>query len=233
MPRAYPPEFRRRAVELARLREKPIARIAADPGIAGSCLHRWLRQADVDEGHREGLTSDERAELVRLRRANRTLEMENEILKREVVDGDGYRRLSRAAPTVAAGVFIGVERDPLLQTRLFDALRARELAVHEGPSLLLLCSEPLFRCPHDGTPCDRFDCALHQPVRTSAGHGVQHLCCPTDVPPCPRDAAYVSTAERGHEHDKAGVREAISSSPLAAGEGFRVCSGWRRAANRG
>ena len=50
MPRAYPPEFRRRAVELARLREKPIARIAADLGIAGSCLHRWLRQADVDEG---------------------------------------------------------------------------------------------------------------------------------------------------------------------------------------
>ena len=82
MPRAYPPEFRRRAVELARLREKPIARIAADPGIAGSCLHRWLRQADVDEGHREGLTSDERVELVRLRRANRTVEMENEILKR-------------------------------------------------------------------------------------------------------------------------------------------------------
>ena len=50
MPRAYPPEFRRRAVELARLREKPIARIAADLGIAGSCLHRWLRQADVDDG---------------------------------------------------------------------------------------------------------------------------------------------------------------------------------------
>ena len=82
MPRAYPPEFRRRAVELARLREKPISHIAADLGIAGSCLHRWLRQADVDEGRTEGLTSDERAELVRLRRANRTLEMENEILKR-------------------------------------------------------------------------------------------------------------------------------------------------------
>ena len=68
MPRAYPPEFRHRAVELARLREKPIAHIAADLGIAGSCLHRWLRQADVDEGRTEGLTSDERAELVRLRR---------------------------------------------------------------------------------------------------------------------------------------------------------------------
>jgi transposase-like protein len=82
MPRAYPPEFRRRAVELARLREQPIAHIAADLGIAGSCLHRWLRQADIDEGRKEGLTSDERAELVRLRRTNRTLEMENEILKR-------------------------------------------------------------------------------------------------------------------------------------------------------
>ena len=82
LPRAYPPEFRRRAVELARLREQPIAHITADLGIAGSCLHRWLRQADIDEGRNEGLTSDERAELVRRRRANRTLEMENEILKR-------------------------------------------------------------------------------------------------------------------------------------------------------
>ena len=52
MPRAYPPEFRRRAVELARLREQPITRIAADLGIAGSYLHRWLRQADIDEGHK-------------------------------------------------------------------------------------------------------------------------------------------------------------------------------------
>ena len=51
-------------------------------GIAQSALHRWLKQAEIDEGEREGLTSEERAELVRLRRANRTLEMENEILKR-------------------------------------------------------------------------------------------------------------------------------------------------------
>ena len=78
----YPPEFRRRAVELARLHEKPIARIAEELGIADATLHGWLRQADIDEGRTDGLTTDERAELVQLRRTNRVLSMENEILKR-------------------------------------------------------------------------------------------------------------------------------------------------------
>jgi transposase-like protein len=83
MPRAYPEEFRRRAVELARLHEKSVSQIAAELGIAQSALHRWLRQADLDEGQRhDGLTTEERGELVRLRRANRQLEMENEILKK-------------------------------------------------------------------------------------------------------------------------------------------------------
>ena len=82
MPAAHPEEFRRRAVELARLREKPIAQIAKDLGISESCLRRWIDQADVEEGHKEGLTKDERAELVRLRREKRVLEMEVEILKR-------------------------------------------------------------------------------------------------------------------------------------------------------
>ncbi len=78
----YPAEFRQRAVELARLREKPIKQLATDLGISGQTLHNWLRRADIDEGRREGLTTEERAEIVRLRRANRVLEMENEILKR-------------------------------------------------------------------------------------------------------------------------------------------------------
>jgi transposase len=82
MPRPHPPEFRRRAVELARLREKPIGQIARDLGISESCLRNWLSQADVDEGRKEGLTSDERAELVRLRRELRVKDMEIEILKR-------------------------------------------------------------------------------------------------------------------------------------------------------
>jgi transposase len=82
MPAPRPEEFRRRAVELARLREKPIAQIAKDLGIAESGLRRWMAQADVDEGKREGLSSDERKELVELRRQKRVLEMEVEILKR-------------------------------------------------------------------------------------------------------------------------------------------------------
>ena len=82
MPAARPPEFRQRAVELARLREKPIAQIAGDLGISESCLRRWIEVADVDDGRRPGLTSDERAELVKLRREKRVLEMEVEILKR-------------------------------------------------------------------------------------------------------------------------------------------------------
>ncbi len=82
MGRRYPAEFRRRAVELARQREKPLRQLAADLGISDQTLHNWLTQADIDEGRREGLTTEERAELVRLRRSNRVLEMENEILKR-------------------------------------------------------------------------------------------------------------------------------------------------------
>ena len=70
------------AVELARLRERPVAQIAKDLGISESCLRAWMDQDDVDAGRREGLAGDERAELVRLRRENRVQAMEIEMLKR-------------------------------------------------------------------------------------------------------------------------------------------------------
>ncbi len=82
MPRAHPPEFRQRAVELARLHEKPVAKIAEELGISDSCLRSWMQRADIDEGRRQGLTTDEREELVRLRRELRVAKMEVEILKR-------------------------------------------------------------------------------------------------------------------------------------------------------
>jgi transposase len=82
MPRPHPPEFRPRSIELSRLKDKPIAEIAADLGISESCLRNWVHQADVDEGVTEGLSTDDRTELVRLRREVRVKDMEIEILKR-------------------------------------------------------------------------------------------------------------------------------------------------------
>ena len=83
MPRPHPPEFRQRAVELARLQETPVAKLAGDLGISESCLRNWMKQADLDEGRRaDGLATAERAELVRLRRELKVAKLENEILKR-------------------------------------------------------------------------------------------------------------------------------------------------------
>ena len=106
MPAAKPPEFRRRAVELARLREKPIAQIAKDLGISESCLRRWMDQADVDAGRKEGLTSDERRELVELRR-------------REPGAGDGDRD-----PQAGLGLLRPGERAPKIGFRLVHELAA-------------------------------------------------------------------------------------------------------------
>ena len=78
----YPAEFRRQAVEFVRLGAQPVRKIAADLGVSDQTLRNWIKQIDIDEGRRGGLTTEERAEMVRLRRANRVLEMENEILKR-------------------------------------------------------------------------------------------------------------------------------------------------------
>jgi transposase-like protein len=82
MPAPHPPEFRRRAVELAREKTAPVSQIAKDLGISEWCLRNWMASADIDEGRKEGLTSDERKELVALRRDKRRLETENEILRR-------------------------------------------------------------------------------------------------------------------------------------------------------
>ena len=82
MPKAYPPEFRRDVVAVARKGDSPVKQVAADFGISESCLHHWLKIADVDDGVRPGVTTAEAAELRELKKRNRTLEQENEILRR-------------------------------------------------------------------------------------------------------------------------------------------------------
>lgn len=83
MPAPHPVEFRQRAVQLARTGDKPIAVLAKELQISESCLRNWIAQADTDErGSDARLTSAEKKELAELRRRNRQLETENEILKR-------------------------------------------------------------------------------------------------------------------------------------------------------
>lgn len=82
MPAPHPLEFRRRTVELAREGLKPIAEVARDVGISESCLRNWLRQADIDEGKKEGVSTSEKEELTRLRKEMRVLRMERDLLSR-------------------------------------------------------------------------------------------------------------------------------------------------------
>ena len=77
----YPPEFRRQALELIRA-GTPLAVVADDLGVSQQTLRNWHRQGDIDAGRAEGLTTDEREELRRLRRENRRLQEERGILKK-------------------------------------------------------------------------------------------------------------------------------------------------------
>ena len=82
MPKRYPPEFKRDVVTVARRGDLSVAEVAVDFGVAVESVRRWMQQADVDEGIKDGMTSAEQSELVRLRREKRRLEMDNEILRR-------------------------------------------------------------------------------------------------------------------------------------------------------
>jgi transposase len=82
MPKAFPLEFRRDVVAVARKREATLTQIAKDFGISEACLHRWLKLADVEDGVRPGVTAAESAELRDAKKRIRVLEQENEILRR-------------------------------------------------------------------------------------------------------------------------------------------------------
>jgi transposase len=84
MPKAYPKEFRDDVVAVAQRREAgvTIKEIADDFGISEACLQNWLRKADVESGRRAGVSVAESSENRELRRRNRLLEQENEVLRR-------------------------------------------------------------------------------------------------------------------------------------------------------
>lgn len=84
MPGPYPREFREDVVAVARRREPGVTlkQIATDFGISEASLQNWLKQADIEAGVRPGQSADEASELRELRRRNRLLEQENEVLRR-------------------------------------------------------------------------------------------------------------------------------------------------------
>ena len=82
MPAPHPKEFRDDVVAVARRGEAPLSQVAKDFGISESCLRNWLRRADIKDGHRSGQTTAESVELRELKRRNRLLEQENEVLRR-------------------------------------------------------------------------------------------------------------------------------------------------------
>jgi transposase len=89
MPRTrppYPAEFKMEAVRLLRAKARTPRQLAVELGCSEQTLRNWLRQDELDRGVREdGLTTEERAELVRLRRENRVLQQEKEILRKAAV----------------------------------------------------------------------------------------------------------------------------------------------------
>ena len=78
----YPEEFRRDVVSVARKHEAPLSQIAKDFGIIGATLSNWLKRAEVEDGIRPRLKQADAAELRELKKRNRLLEQENEILRR-------------------------------------------------------------------------------------------------------------------------------------------------------
>ena len=82
MPTPFPKEFRRDVVAVARKGETSIAQIARDFGVSESCIARWVKIAEREEGRRPSAPGEETAEVRELRRRNKLLEQENEILRR-------------------------------------------------------------------------------------------------------------------------------------------------------
>ena len=80
--RSFTREFKAEVVELVRQPGNTAASVARDLDLTETAVRAWVKQADIDEGHRDGLTTAEREELARLRRENRVLREERDILKR-------------------------------------------------------------------------------------------------------------------------------------------------------
>ncbi len=82
MGKRYPKEFRDDVVRVARQGGTDYKQLARDFGVSEASIYNWVKQADIDDGIRPGLTEEEADELREVKQRNRVLEQENEILRR-------------------------------------------------------------------------------------------------------------------------------------------------------
>jgi transposase len=80
--RAFTPEFKAEIVERCQAGDRTVAQVARDFDLTETAVRKWVNQAEIDAGKRDGLSSDEREELARLRRDNRRLQGDVDLLKR-------------------------------------------------------------------------------------------------------------------------------------------------------
>ena len=83
--RSFTAEYKAEVVELCRTGGKSVGQVCRDLGLTETVVRRWVAQAEVDSGRREGLTTSERLELGQLRKENRVLREERDILRRATV----------------------------------------------------------------------------------------------------------------------------------------------------
>ncbi|MDQ2787816.1 MAG: IS3 family transposase [Chloroflexota bacterium] len=164
----YPPEFKIEAVHLVQQRERSLAQVARDLGVSEQTLRNWVKQIEVDSGMRAGLTTEERDELRRLRRENRILKEERDILKK----AGGLLRQGEQRDPLAAFAFIEAEKahHPV-------AMLARVLGMSRSGYYAWCRRPPSARAEADHALGEQI-CAIHAQSRAGAlwaGYGMPRI----------------------------------------------------------
>ena len=83
--RAFTDQYKAEVVDLCLTHGKTVGAVARDLGLTATVVRRWVAQAEIDSGRRDGLSTSDREEIVRLRKEVRVLREERDILKRATV----------------------------------------------------------------------------------------------------------------------------------------------------